>query len=80
MRKFIISLLMLVMVWTVIDKYVMGSNSGLLYTYILENREGDRELYQTKIEREGVFIVGDKVKIDRETDGLLSTKTIQRVK
>ena len=60
------------MIWTVVDKYVIGSNAGLVYTYVLESSQGNRLLYQTKRDSESIFIIGDKVK--REN------KILQRVK
>lgn len=67
MRKFIICLLMIFMVWVIVEKHVnIHTSNGLIISYLLRNEEKTERCWINNY-RDGFFMVGDKVIIENKT-------------
>ena len=62
MRKFVICLLMMLMIWTIIEKYEHSAFNKQWFTYVLQDNQNNRRMIQGSNQWE--FTIGDKVTIE----------------
>jgi len=70
MKKMLLSLAMVVFMWTVVEKYCLFDTSGgqTIWQYIIENESQERKAIRMLGTEGGVYRVGDKVTITKRNN------------